>query len=254
MIEARNLSKNFGDHRAVIDFSVQVAPGEVVGFLGPNGAGKTTTLRMLTGFLPATHGSVFIDGHELFADQVTARRLVGYLPENPPLYPEMAVDAYLRFVARIKGVPRRRAREAAERALERCKLSSVSKRIIGHLSKGFRQRVGIAQSIVHDPPLLILDEPTVGLDPTQVAEIRELIADLSSPMPGAREHAVILSTHILPEVEMICRRIILMCEGCKRIDTSLEVLTKTGESLDRVFAREVGGEFGSTSQASERVS
>jgi len=254
MIEARNLSKNFGDHRAVIDFSVQVAPGDVVGFLGPNGAGKTTTLRMLTGFLPATHGSVYVDGHELFADQIAVRHLVGYLPETPPLYPEMTVGGYLRFVARIKGVPRRRAGEAVERALERCKLTSVRRRILGHLSKGFRQRVGIAQSIVHDPPLLILDEPTVGLDPTQVAEIRELIADLSSPMPGAREHAVILSTHILPEVEMICRRIILMCEGRKRIDTALEALKKTGESLDRIFAREVGGEGIDTSRVSERAS
>jgi len=254
MIEARDLSKSFGDHRAVIDFSLQVAPGEVVGFLGPNGAGKTTTLRMLTGFLPATHGSVYIDGHELFADQVATRRLIGYLPENPPLYPEMTVDDYLRFVARIKRMPRRRAGEAVERALERCKLTSVRGRIIGHLSKGFRQRVGIAQSIVHDPPLLILDEPTVGLDPTQVAEIRELIADLSSPMPGAREHAVILSTHILPEVEMICRRIILMCEGRKRIDTSLEALKNTGESLERLFARAVGGEGVAVSQVSECAS
>jgi ABC-2 type transport system ATP-binding protein len=237
MIEARGLSKRYGDLIAVNDVSFTVARGEVVGFLGPNGAGKTTTMRILTGFLPATDGTAIIAGHDMLEDPLAARRSVGYLPEAPPLYPEMDVEGYLAFVARLKDVPRRRVREAVDRALERCALTAVRRRVIGALSKGYRQRVGIAQAVVHDPPVLILDEPTVGLDPTQIREIRALIADLVMPKNGEVQHTVILSTHILPEVEAICRRVILIHRGCKVVDAPLSELMQGGRTLEQVFAQ-----------------
>lgn len=238
MIEARGLSKRYGDVVAVDDVSFSVERGEVVGFLGPNGAGKTTTMRMLTGFLPPTDGTAEIAGHDIFGAPLEARRAVGYLPETPPLYPEMTVNAYLRYVARIKDVPRGARATAVDRALERCGLKEVRRRVIGTLSKGFRQRVGLAQAIVHDPAVLILDEPTVGLDPLQIREIRDLIAELASPGQGGAQHAVVLSTHILPEVEAICRRVILIHEGSKIVDAPIEELTAGGRTLDEVFARE----------------
>jgi ABC-2 type transport system ATP-binding protein len=238
MIEARGLSKRYGDLVAVDDVSFSVGKGEVVGFLGPNGAGKTTTMRMLTGFLPPTEGTAEIAGYDLFDDPLAARRAVGYLPETPPLYPEMTVTAYLDYVARIKDVPRRQRREAVDRAAQRCGLAEVRRRVIGTLSKGFRQRVGLAQAIVHDPAVLILDEPTIGLDPTQIQEIRGLIADLAAPEQGEAQHTVILSTHILPEVDAICRRVILIHEGRKAVDAPLSELTAGGRSLDEIFARE----------------
>jgi len=238
VIEACGLSKRYGDVRAVDDVSFSIGSGEVVGFLGPNGAGKTTTMRMLTGFLPPTDGTAEIAGHDIFAAPLEARRAVGYLPESPPLYPEMTVDAYLLYVARIKDVPRRTRATAVERAAERCGLKDVRRRVIGTLSKGFRQRVGLAQAIVHDPAVLILDEPTVGLDPLQVGEIRALIAELAAPGQGDAQHAVVLSTHILPEVEAICRRVILIHEGSKIVDAPLVELTAGGQTLDEVFARE----------------
>jgi ABC-2 type transport system ATP-binding protein len=225
MIEARALTKRYGDLTAVESVSFEVQRGEVVGFLGANGAGKTTTMRMLTGFLPPTDGTAVIAGHDIFGDPLAARRAVGYLPELPPLYPEMDVEGYLGYVATLKDVDRGERREAVERALSRCALGDVRRRVIGNLSKGFRQRVGLAQAIVHEPPVLILDEPTVGLDPTQIREIRGLIADLASPKEGATQQAVILSTHILPEVEAICRRVILIHEGRKAVDGSVESLT-----------------------------
>jgi len=238
MIEARGLSKRYGDVVAVDDVSFSIGRGEVVGFLGPNGAGKTTTMRMLTGFLPPTDGTAEIAGHDIFGAPLEARRAVGYLPETPPLYPEMTVNAYLRYVARIKDVPRGARATAVERALERCGLKEVGRRVIGTLSKGFRQRVGLAQAIVHDPAVLILDEPTVGLDPLQIREIRDLIAELASSGSGDAQHAVVLSTHILPEVEAICRRVILIHEGSKIVDAPIEELTAGGSTLDEVFARE----------------
>ena len=238
MIEAQGLSKRYGDVVAVDDVSFTVGRGEVVGFLGPNGAGKTTTMRMLTGFLPPTDGSASIAGHDIFSEPLEARRAIGYLPETPPVYPEMTVAAYVAFVARIKDVPRSRRRDAVDRALERCGLTDVSRRVIGTLSKGYRQRVGLDQAIVHDPAVLILDEPTVGLDPLQIREIRGLIAELTAPEQGDAQHTVILSTHILPEVEALCRRIILIHSGRKVIDAPLEELTRDGGSLDEVFARE----------------
>lgn len=239
MIEARGLSKRYGDMVAVNDVSFSIGRGEVVGFLGPNGAGKTTTMRMLTGFLPPTDGTAEIAGHDIFAAPLEARRAIGYLPEVPPLYPEMTVSAYLQYVARIKDVPRGVRVGRVERAAERCGLKDVRRRVIGTLSKGFRQRVGLAQAIVHDPAVLILDEPTVGLDPLQVREIRGLIAELAAPEGGDTQHAVVLSTHVLPEVEAICRRVILMHEGAKIVDAPLEELTAGGQTLDEVFAREI---------------
>jgi ABC-2 type transport system ATP-binding protein len=238
MIEARDLSKRYGDIVAVDGVSFTVEKGEVVGFLGPNGAGKTTSMRMLTGFLPPTEGTAVIAGHDIFEDPIVARRSVGYLPEAPPLYPEMTVTSFLDYVARIKDVPRARRRAAVDRALERCALVEVRRRVIGTLSKGFRQRVGLAQAIVHDPPVLILDEPTIGLDPLQVREIRGLIADLAAPAKGEQQQTVILSTHILAEVEAICRRVILISEGRKAVDAPLADLTADGRSLEEIFTRE----------------
>ena len=238
MIEAKGLSKRYGDLLAVDRVSFTLQRGEVVGFLGPNGAGKTTTMRMLTGFLPPTDGTALIDGHDMFQDPLRARRAVGYLPESPPLYPEMDVQGFLRYVAAIKGMPRGDRARAVERSLERCGLVQVRRRVIGTLSKGYRQRVGIAQAIVHDPPVLILDEPTVGLDPVQIREIRQLIKDLASARPGETQHTVILSTHILPEVEAICPRVMLIHRGRKVVDSPLAELTRGGQTLEEIFARE----------------
>ncbi len=238
MIESRGLSKRYGDVAAVQHFDFQIGRGEVVGFLGPNGAGKTTTMRMLTGFVPPTDGTATIAGFDIFDDAIAARRSVGYLPETPPLYPEMSVRSYLTFVARIKDVKRRARGEAVDRALERCGLTEVQRRVIGTLSKGFRQRVGLSQAIVHEPPVLILDEPTVGLDPLQIAEIRGLISELAAPAKGEAQQTVILSTHILSEVEAICRRVIMIHEGRKVVDNTLEDLMQSGGSLEELFVRE----------------
>ena len=243
MIEASGLSKRYGELIAVDDVSFSVQPGEVVGFLGPNGAGKTTTMRMLTGFLPPTDGSATIAGHDIFEDPLAARRAVGYLPETPPLYPEMSVEGYLTYVAKIKDVPRGQRRDAVDRALERCGLADVRRRVIGSLSKGYRQRVGLAQAIVHDPSVLILDEPTVGLDPIQIREIRALIAGLASEKKGDKARTVILSTHILPEVEAICRRVLILNRGRKVIDQPLAELKAGGASLEEIFARATAREF-----------
>lgn len=233
MIEVRGVSKRYGDFVAVRDVSFEVERGEVVGFLGPNGAGKTTTMRVLTGFLPASSGSVRIAGHEMSADAVEARRAIGYLPENPPLYPEMRVDDYVRFVARIKDVPRAELGDKVDHAIAACGLESVRRRLIGRLSRGFRQRVGLAQAIVHEPEVLVLDEPTSGLDPVQMVEIRRLIRELAEQ----EGRTVILSTHILPEVEAICRRVLLISYGEIRVDGTLEDVVGQG-TLEDVFLRE----------------
>ena len=235
MIEARGLTKRYGDLVAVEDVGFSLARGEVVGFLGPNGAGKTTTIRMLTGFLPPTDGTAVIAGHDIFGDPIAARRAIGYLPETLPLYPEMTVKSYLAYVAKIKDVPRVERREAVDRAIARTALTDVRRQVIGTLSKGFRQRVGLAQAIVHNPPVLILDEPTAGLDPLQIREIRALIAELTAPSQGDTRHTVILSTHILAEVDAICRRVILINQGRKVVDAPLSELTSGGRTLDQVF-------------------
>jgi ABC-2 type transport system ATP-binding protein len=236
-IEVSGLCKRYGDHEAVRDLSFSVRQGEVVGFLGPNGAGKTTTMRVLTGFLPPTDGEVRIAGHDVFGEALAARRAIGYLPESPPLYPEMTVERYLRFVASIKGVPRAERAGAVEHAVDRCGLAEVRTRVIDQLSKGYRQRVGLAQAIVHRPQVLVLDEPTVGLDPIQIREIRALIAELASPAHGVERQTVILSTHLLSEVEAICQRVILIDRGRKALDQPLSELTGGGRSLEEVFAR-----------------
>jgi ABC-2 type transport system ATP-binding protein len=236
-ISVDGLCKRYGEVEAVRDLSFRVAPGEVVGLLGPNGAGKTTTMRVLTGFVPPTDGRVAIAGHDVFDEPIAARKAIGYLPETPPLYPEMKVRGYLDFVAAIKDVPRPRRREAVDRALERCGLTAVAGRVCGQLSKGYRQRVGLAQAIVHEPRVLILDEPTVGLDPIQIREIRALIGSLASPEQGGERQTVILSTHILNEVEAICQRVILLNRGRMALDQPISELTGGGRSLEEVFAR-----------------
>ncbi|NDG84256.1 MAG: ATP-binding cassette domain-containing protein, partial [Proteobacteria bacterium] len=193
--------------------------GEVVGFLGPNGAGKSTTMKILTGFMPASTGSVKVNGFDVFDQPIEVKRSVGYLPENPPVYMEMVVEEYLRFAAKLHDVPKAKMKQAVDSAIERTGLSQVRKRIIGNLSKGYRQRVGLAQALVHDPKVLILDEPTVGLDPVQIIEIRELIKSL------AGQHTVILSSHILPEVTATCQRIIVINKGQIVAQDTIERLT-----------------------------
>ena len=235
MIEAKGIVKRYGDTLAVDGVSFSVAAGEVVGFLGPNGAGKTTTMRILTGFLPASDGTALIDDHDIFHEAIAARRAIGYLPELPPLYPEMDVQGYLTFVAKLKDVPRVKRKSAVERAMERCGLADVRRRVIGALSKGYRQRVGIAQAIVHEPKVLILDEPTVGLDPIQIREIRSLLVSLATAQEGA--HTIVLSTHILAEVEAICRRVILINNGKKVLDAPLAEITANGARLEDAFTR-----------------
>jgi ABC-2 type transport system ATP-binding protein len=235
VIEAKGLTKRYGDLVAAEDIDFSIARGEVVGFLGPNGAGKTTTMRMLTGFLPPTDGTVLIAGHDIFSDPIAARRAIGYLPETPPLYPEMRVESFLTYVAKIKDVPHAERRAAVDRALARTALNDVRRQVIGTLSKGFRQRVGLAQAIVHNPPVLILDEPTAGLDPLQIREIRTLLAELTAPSQGDTQQTVILSTHILAEVDAICRRVILINQGRKVVDAPLSELTAGGRTLDQIF-------------------
>ena len=244
MIQAKGLTKRYGDLVAVEDVDFSIARGEVVGFLGPNGAGKTTTMRMLTGFLPPTDGTAVIAGRDIFGEPIAARRAIGYLPETPPLYPEMTVRSYLAYVARIKDVPRAERREAVDRALARTALTDVRRQVIGTLSRGYRQRVGLAQAIVHNPPVLILDEPTAGLDPLQIREIRELIAELTAPSQGDTQHTVILSTHILAEVDAICRRVILINQGRKVVDAPLSELTGGGRTLDQIFTEHTARDAG----------
>ncbi|HOW98922.1 MAG TPA: ATP-binding cassette domain-containing protein, partial [Kiritimatiellia bacterium] len=207
MIRVTHLTKRFAGCVAVDDVSFRIEPGEVVGFLGVNGAGKTTTLRILSCYLPATSGTAEVAGFDVFRDSLEVRRRIGYLPENAPLYPEMRVDEYLRFRARLKGVSPAACRRRVQEVKDRCGLKDAGRRIIGQLSRGYRQRVGLADCLVHDPELLILDEPTLGLDPAQVIQVRELIRAL------ARRHTILLSTHILPEVEAVCRRVLIINRG-----------------------------------------
>ncbi len=230
MIEVDNLVKKYGDLYALHGVSFRVEAGEVVGFLGPNGAGKTTTMRVITGFMPPTSGTVRVSGHDVLDDAIEARRQIGYLPETPPLYNDLTVLAYLGFVAKIKGVPSTARRERIDHALESCGLTTVRQRVIGTLSKGFRQRVGIAQALVHDPKVLILDEPTVGLDPHQIIEIRNLIASL------AGQRTIVLSTHILPEVAQLCRRVIIVNAGRIVADTPITKIPD-GTSLEEFFIK-----------------
>ncbi len=227
MISVSNLSKRFGQFVAVDNLSFEVQAGEVLGVLGPNGAGKTTTMRMVTGYVPPSAGRVRIGGHDLYDRPVAAKKLIGYLPENPPLYPEMTVGRYLRFVAALKDVPQARLTSAVGQALERTRLADVTDERIGTLSKGCRQRVGLAQALVHEPPVLVLDEPTSSLDPKQRAEVRELIKTLRG------YHTVLVSTHILPEVGEVADRVVILNRGrVMAVDTP-------GNLASRLRAREV---------------
>jgi ABC-2 type transport system ATP-binding protein len=207
MIEVAGLTKRYGPTLAVSDVSFEVRKGEVLGFLGPNGAGKTTTMRVITGYLPPSEGKVLVAGYDVVEEPLEAKRRTGYLPETPPVYPDMTVVEYLSFVARIKGVPRKEVKTRVNEVSERCAITDVQRRQTGKLSKGYRQRVGLAQALIHNPEVLVLDEPTAGLDPKQIIETRELIRGL------AGQHTVVLSTHILPEVSKTCERVVVINQG-----------------------------------------
>ena len=236
MIEVSHLTKQYGNHLAVDDVSFTVADGQICGLLGPNGAGKSTIMNILTGYLSATSGQVTVAGHPLPEEADAAKACVGYLPEQPPLYPEMTVQEYLTFAAELKGVKKAERKEQVCRAARRTGLEAVLPRLIRSLSKGHKQRVGIAQALLGSPRLIILDEPTVGLDPAQVIEIRKLIRELG------RAHTVILSSHILSEVQAVCQQILILSKGHLAAAGSLEELTADGKSLEEVFLELTDGE------------
>ncbi|MCZ6680292.1 MAG: ATP-binding cassette domain-containing protein [Candidatus Poribacteria bacterium] len=229
MITVENLTKNYGPFQALKGVSFSIDKGEVVGFLGPNGAGKTTTMRILTCFMPASSGKATVAGYDVFKESLAVRQHIGYLPENIPLYPEMTVMGYLKFISKIKGLPRSKRAQRMEIAIESCGLTERRDQIIGQLSKGYRQRVGLAQALIHDPDVIILDEPTAGLDPRQIIEIRQLIRELG------KEHTIILSTHILPEASMTCERLIVINEGWitgeVRLSEGRAISINTGDGL-----------------------
>ena len=238
MIQVEHLTKRYGLLTAIKDVTFEVKKGEILGFLGPNGAGKTTTMRILSGFFPATEGKASVAGFDVFEEPLEAKRRVGYMPENPPLYTEMSVDAYLKFVATIKGIERGSTAARLDEVKARLGLEDQGERLIKHLSKGYRQRVGLAQSLIHDPEVLILDEPTIGLDPRQINEFRELIRSLRG------ERTLILSTHILPEVSMTCDRVIIISGGqIVAIDTpqNLTDQMQRGEKIELEVAGSVEG-------------
>jgi gliding motility-associated transport system ATP-binding protein len=207
MIEVSNLTKRYAGHTAISNISFKVGRGEIVGLLGTNGAGKSTTMRILSCYMPATSGTARVAGYDVFTQADEVRRRIGYMPENNPLHPEMRVREYLKFRARLKGLSRIQCRERVDTVIDQCSLGDVSRKIVGHLSKGYKQRVGLADALVHEPELIILDEPTIGLDPNQIRSVRQLIKDLG------RDHTVLISTHILPEVEMTCNRVLILHGG-----------------------------------------
>jgi ABC-2 type transport system ATP-binding protein len=235
MIEVRGLAKRFGETEALSAVSFHASKGEVVGFLGPNGAGKTTTLRVLATYLAPDRGSASVCGMDVVERPLEVRRRIGYLPEQPPLYSDQTVEEFLRFCAAIRRVPRSRVGRGMDEAVERCGLGEVRHRLIGNLSRGYRQRVGLAQALVHDPEVLVLDEPTVGLDPQQIREIRNLIRSLGSG------RTVLLSTHILPEVAMTCSRAVIIHRGRVVAEETLEALGGAG-GLEEAFLRLTSGE------------
>jgi len=245
VIKIEHLTKKFTDALAVDDLSFEVQKGEVIGFLGPNGAGKTTTMRMLTGFIPPTQGKITIAGYDVFSDSLATRKLIGYLPENTPLYQDMRVEEYLNYRARLKRVPKNKLRENVNYAMEKCWITDVRHKIIGHLSKGYKQRVGLADSLLHDPKILILDEPTIGLDPNQIRQVRDLIKELG------KEHTIILSTHILPEVEMICSRVIIINKGkIAATDTPQNLMKRNKNNLLKL---EVKGNLNTIKDALQKI-
>jgi ABC-2 type transport system ATP-binding protein len=229
MIEVVNVVKRYHQLVAVSDISFRVEKGEVLGFLGPNGAGKSTTMRILTGFIPATSGKVTVAGFDVFERPLEVKRRIGYLPEVPPVYEDLDAVNYLLFVGRLKGLVGKKLRQEVDRVVETCGVKEVRTRRIGNLSKGYRQRIGLAQALLNDPDVLILDEPTIGLDPNQIAEIRSLIKRLSEM------HTVILSTHILPEVVQICKRVLIIHRGRIVANDSLDRLTSEQKSLEQTF-------------------
>lgn len=229
VIDVQNLTKFYGLNKAISDISFSMQKGEILGFLGPNGAGKTTTIRILAGFIPASFGTATIGGYDVFEESLKARSIIGYVPENPPLYPEMTIISYLNFHARLKGVPKKERRGNLDRVLQLFHLGDVRNKIIGKLSKGYRQRVGLAQALIHNPQVLLLDEPTSGLDPKQIIDTREVIRSL------AGEHTILLSTHILPEVSMTCNRVVIINEGRVIAEDSPEKLTGQLERSRAVY-------------------
>jgi ABC-2 type transport system ATP-binding protein len=229
MIEAVGLSKYYGDFAAIDDVSFQVKQGEVVAFLGPNGAGKSTTMKLLTGYLAPTQGRALIAGHDMATDRLAGSKRLGYLPENGPLYADMTPRSLLEFFADARGMPAKRKEERIDAVVELCALGSVIGKAIGKLSKGYRQRVGMAQALLHEPDVLILDEPTAGLDPNQIREVRETIRRLG------REKTILISTHIMQEVEAIAKRVLFITEGRLVFDGTPADLTKDGKSLDQSF-------------------
>lgn len=235
MIEVEQLSKSYGSQAAIVNLDFKVETGEILGFLGPNGAGKTTTMRILSGYLPATSGTARVANFDVHDQPLAVRQRIGYLPETPPLYPEMSVEGFLHFVAELKGVSGGDRPARVDAAVARCGLLDKRKTLIHKLSKGYRQRVGIAQAIVHDPPVIILDEPTVGLDPRQIIEVRELIKSL------AGQHTIILSTHILPEVSMTCDRVTIINQGRVVQTGSPESLTQN-LSKGYIYELEIAGD------------
>lgn len=231
MIEVQNLTKRYGNLVAIDNVSFRVERGEILGFLGPNGAGKTTTMRIITGYMPPTEGMVRVADVDVLENPMKAKRRIGYLPENPPLYNDMTVEGYLDFIADLKKVSGKNKKSKIDLTMARCGIADVRKRLIGNLSKGYKQRIGIAQAIVHDPAVLVLDEPTIGLDPRQIIEIRHLIKSL------AGERTVILSTHILPEVTMTCTRVVIINEGKIVLEESLESLSQRVEGSQFLFLK-----------------
>jgi len=239
MIRVENLTKRYAGEAAIRDLNFEVGKGEVMGFLGPNGAGKTTTMRILAGFMPATSGRASIAGFDIFEQSLQARTRLGYMPENVPLYSDMRVTEYLEYRAALKGVPHRRIAERVGDVKELCGVKDVERKIIGALSKGYRQRVGLADALLHEPDLLILDEPTIGLDPNQIPQVRELIKNLG------RQHTILLSTHILPEVEMTCSRVIIIHKGrIEACDTPENLLGKLRQAGGVVLEAKVGKDNG----------
>ena len=237
MIEVSHLSKKYGTHPAIEDLSFTVGDGQIFGLLGPNGAGKSTTMNIITGYISATDGTVKIDGHDIADEPAAAKACIGYLPELPPLYQDMTVQEYLLFVAELKGTRKKADRAAAvEHAAARAGLQGMEQRLIRNLSKGYRQRVGIAAALLGTPKIIILDEPTVGLDPAQVIEIRKLIRELG------QAHTVILSSHILSEVQAVCQQVLILSKGRLAASGSLQELTADGRSLEEVFLELTGGE------------
>jgi len=231
MIEVDSLSKYFGSIQAVRDISFKIDKGEIVGFLGPNGAGKTTTMRILTCFFPPTSGKARIAGYDIFKDPLEVRRKIGYFLEKAPLYPDMTVKSFLNFVAEVRGIGKSDKKQKITKVMGDCGIEQVASRLIGNLSKGYRQRVCLAQSLIHDPDVLILDEPTIGLDPEHVVEVRELIKDLGS------ERTVLLSSHILPEVSMICQRVIIIDEGKIIAEDTPQNLMDKLQTFSRTFVQ-----------------